>query len=477
MKSQQLLSKKAILTWLSGLFILTSASAQTPCVGGMAGVYPCHDVDLVSYLSNANTGGGNGNDVWGWTSPTGREFVIYGKSTGTAFIEITIPTAPAYKGFLPTHTTNSTWRDIKVYADHAFIVSEAGNHGMQIFDLTQLLPQDSYPLTFTETAYYDGFGDAHNIVINEESARAYAVGTNTFGGGLHIMDISDPLNPVLIGDFTEGGYVHDAQVVIYNGPDADYIGREIAMCCNGSSFKIADVTNASDVVQLATTGYTGQGYIHQGWLTDDHKYFLLGDEGDENGSGVNTTTYIWDVQDLTDPQLIGSFVSTEAAIDHNQYITGGFNFQSNYRAGLRILDIENVANAVLTEVAFFDVVPADNNAGFSGSWSNYPYFPSGHVAVTSIGDGIFLVKPNALEGCTDPSSSNYSAVASVDDGSCDAQGCAADYNNDNVVNTQDLLILLSEFGCVSGCLYDLDGDDIVNTQDLLIFLAQFGSPC
>lgn len=55
--------------------------------------------------------------------------------------------------------------------------------------------------------------------------------------------------------------------------------------------------------------------------------------------------------------------------------------------------------------------------------------------------------------------------------------CLGDFNNDGTVNTQDLLILLSQFGCSSDCQADLNGDDVVNTLDLLVFLAFFGLDC
>ena len=100
------------------------------------------------------------NDIWGWTDPLdGKEYALLGRTTGTAFIDITDPNNPVYLGNLPTHTVSSLWRDIKVYTDHAFIVSEASGHGMQVFDLTQLRNVPNPPVTFTADAHYSGFGN------------------------------------------------------------------------------------------------------------------------------------------------------------------------------------------------------------------------------------------------------------------------------------------------------------------------------
>ena len=399
----------------------SSLSAQTPCVNGMAAGYPCSNVDFLSFTAGSALGGGNMNDIWGWTDPVyGTEYVLLGRTSGTAFIDISDPVNPLYLGNLPASGSNSLWRDIKVDGNYAYIVSEAGGHGMQIFDLTKLRNVVNPPVTFSEDAHYSGWGNAHNLVINEASNRAYGVGTNTSSGGLHIVDISDPLNPETIGDFSEDGYTHDAQVVNYIGPDAAYAGSEIAFACNENSITVIDVTDPTDAVQLSRTTYNSQ-YSHQGWLTEDHKYFLSGDELDENYDGVNTTTFIWDVQDLNAPFLLGTFVSSTPAIDHNLYIKDNLCYQSNYRAGLRIANLDNIASGMMTEVGFFDVYPSSDAAGFNGTWSNYPYFASGVVAVSHIEEGLFLLSlsGNISDlGCTDPTACNYDPDAIEDNGLC-----------------------------------------------------------
>ncbi|NQX92461.1 MAG: choice-of-anchor B family protein, partial [Flavobacteriales bacterium] len=376
--------KKELLV-VAIVLIAATSFAQSLCENGLAaGLYPCKNVDLLSTLGTGDLGGGNieMNDIWGWVDPnSGREFVIIGKTNGTSFVEVTDPVNPVYLGDLPTHTVNSIWRDIKVYNNHAFIVSEASGHGMQVFDLTQLLSVAS-PQTFTNTAHYGSFGNAHNIVINESVGRAYAVGTNTFSGGLHIVDISDPANPTILGDYADDGYTHDAQVVTYSGPDADYGGVEVAINCNEDAVTIVNVDDPSDTQTISTISYPGFEYTHQGWLTDDQRYLLVDDELDENGNGHNTRTYIFNVEDLDAPVYLGFYESTEAAIDHNLYNDANLCYQSNYRSGLRILDITDVANANLTEVAYFDLYPQSNSAQFNGAWSSYPYFPSGVVAVS-----------------------------------------------------------------------------------------------
>ena len=371
------------------------AMGKTPCVGGMAGTFPCHNVDLASFLPVSDIGGGSVNDVWGWTDPlTGKEYAIVGRSNGTSFVDISNPEQPTYLGNLPPHSVDSVWRSIKVYADHAFIVSEADNHGMQVFDLTRLRNVAAPPVAFTENAHYAGFRRAHTLAVNEATGFAYAAGSkDTCAGGLHVVDIRNPAAPVFAGCVGQDGYTHETQCVIYRGPDLEYQGHEVCFNSNEDTLTIVDVTNKSEPKQLSRTTYAGVGYTHQGWLTEDHKHFLLDDELDEKNTGVKSTTYIWNVADLDAPSMMGVYSGLSSAIDHNLYIRGSRAYQANYRSGLRILDITNVGAAGLSELAFFDVYPVDDEPQFNGAWSNFPFFPSGIVIVGGIEQGLFVLRP------------------------------------------------------------------------------------
>jgi hypothetical protein len=83
-------------------------------------------------------------------------------------------------------------------------------------------------------------------------------------------------------------------------------------------------------------------------------------------------------------------------------------------------------------------------------------------------------------GCTDTAACNYDMNATIDDGSCEytsCHNCPGDLSGDNIVNTVDLLLFLSNFGCDGTCSGDINNDDLVNTVDLLLFLSYFGNTC
>ena len=379
------------------LFEISEKKAKVACSNGSAGGYPCSKVDLLAFVSKNNMGGNgsNLNDIWGWTDPeTGNEIAIVGRENGTSFVDVTDGVNPVFIGFLSSHNGGSTsWRDIKVYKDHAFIVSELSGEGMQIFDLRTLKNIDPGS-TLQETAHFSDFGNAHNIVINEDSGFAYAVGSNRCGRGLNMIDISNPQSPTSVGCFSSDGYTHDAQCVIYNGPDSEHVGKEICVAYNEDTVTIVDVSNKSNPRQLSRTGYSGSEYTHQGWFVDDsHSIIIANDELDEQRQGVNTTSYIFDVSNLDRPVLIDTYVGPTSAIDHNLYVKDGLVYESNYRAGLRILSTEDVENGKLSQVAYFDTIPNSNSASFSGTWSNYPFFASGKVITSDIGNGLFILEP------------------------------------------------------------------------------------
>jgi choice-of-anchor B domain-containing protein len=404
---------KSLLIFAATILVL-HANAQTPCADGFAGNYPCRNMDLMKFMTLQECGcdaSGNSNDVWGWASPTtGKEYAILGCSNVTSFIDVTDPVNPILIGTLPTHSVNSLWRDVESRGNWLYVVSEAQGHGMQIFDLNQLDEVNGVPVVFSETAHYPGFGNCHTVNVDPVSGYVYAYGTNTFNGGEHIVDVSDPLNPVLAGGYDASGYTHDGFAWTYDGPDADYTGREIVIACNGRSnsdndkLVFVDVTVKTDCQLIGEYNFGGQattGYFHQGWITKDKKHFLMNDELDEMALGndqqpYGTRTHIFDITNLDNVIYEGFYEGTSFAIDHNLYALDHFIYESNYRSGVRVLDAIRVQNSILSEVAFFDVIPANDFAQFSGTWSNYPYLPSGIVLASSMYDGMFIVKPTII---------------------------------------------------------------------------------
>lgn len=361
------------------------------CAGGSAGDFSCAGIDLKQRVALATMQGTTGNDIWGWVdAQSGSEYALMGMTNGTAFVDVSDPENPVFLGILPTETVDSSWRDIKVYADHVYIVADgAGAHGMQVFDLTRLRTAVP-PETFVADAVYGDFADAHNLAINEGTGFAYIVGTNTCGKGLHIVDINMPINPMFVACHTDFS-VHDTQCVSYRGPDADHANSEICVSAAEDRIEIVDVTDNLFPVSISNEVYPDLAFVHQAWLTEDHQFVLVGDEIDELTFGVPTRTHVFDVTDLDAPAYVFTYEAATASIDHNLYVLGNRVFQANYTTGLRVLEFGDLANSELMEIAFFDTFPDSDAVDFDGAWSVYPYFPSGTIIVSDISNGLFIL--------------------------------------------------------------------------------------
>lgn len=367
--------------------------------------FTANNVQLLSWLTLGDLSGAatSGNDCWGYTSPSGREYAIIGTSDGTAFVEVTDPGAATLVAFRTG--PNSLWRDMKTYGDNAYVVSEGGS-GIQIFDMSAI---DSGTVTLVNTITTGGCTTAtHNVVIDTTSGFLYRCGGSgspCAGGapqGLVVYNLgSNPDNPPFAGLYSTR-YVHDAQVVVSTRPGA-LNGAQLAFCAadDGSgggtaNLHILNVTNKASITTVATAAYTSNAFSHQIWLTPDQRYAYLNDELDEQTFGFNTRTRVFDVSNPSSPAFLGFFSSGTTSIDHNLYVRSDNKiFEANYRSGLRVFD--NTSPTAPTVYGFFDTYEPDDGADFNGLWSNYPFFPSGTVIGSDFEKGLFVWRLGAAK--------------------------------------------------------------------------------
>jgi len=403
----------------------SEAPSYTPCNNGKSEQYTCKNIDLYAHVDISELSGDELSDIWGWIDPeTGKEYAILGLINGVDIVDVTDPSDPWVVGFIPEPGASQTksvtfqahddggglkgdspWRDMKVHRNTLYIVSEQAGYGLQYFDLNQLRDVEDPPVEFSDFQRYTEFGNAHNIFINKASDYLYVVGSTTGlrcaeQGGLHMIDISTPDQPKFAGcfvdenagGFTTNGYIHDTQCVIYSGPDQDYQGKEICFNSSEEVFLISDVTEKNNPISISMETYSDAGYIHQGWLSEDQRYFFMNDELDERYNHTNTKTYVWDLQDLDTPEMIGHYKHNTPSIDHNLYIKGNLMYQANYTAGLRILDVGNPNPQNISEVAYFDTTPGDESVTFGGLWSVYPWLSGDKIIVSDIKKGLFILR-------------------------------------------------------------------------------------
>ncbi len=424
-----------LLCWA---FVAATANAQ----------YASSNMTLADQFDLNQIGGGSGADIWGWTDPmTNREYALMARSNGTAFVDVTDPFNSVYLGNLPSAAGNDIWRDVKTYGNYAYIVADGsvGPHGLQVFDLTNLRGVTS-PQTFSTTFNENSFRNAHNIAINEESGFAYVIGSNESGGRALAYDLSNPGVPAFVNSIDVDGYIHDAQIVTYHGPDPTYAGREVMFSASSNDFVIIDVDDKSAPFRIWEDTYPGVQYVHQGWLSEDHTIFYQNDELD------STWTHRWDVSDLDEPVYLGSTpISPGAgsAIDHNLYVKGNYIYAANYTSGVRLFEITDPTAATFDEVGWLDTYPANNGSSYNGAWSVYPYFESGTIISSDINSGLFVSRVDVRP---------------------------ADFNADGFVNCDDIDQLTKAIASQSEQpWFDLTGDGDLDLDDRDAWLSAAGT--
>ena len=400
---------------------LSQSQNNEACVDGRAGAFSCRNVDLVSHVPLP--AGQSGNDIWGHVDlNTGIEYAIMGFTDGTRVYSLEDPSSPQLVGHQSGIRTS--WRDFKVlqyfdetlnaYQAYAYVSSEASN-GIQIIDLNNLpqsisLAHSDRTFDSAHNVYISNVDYSLNMAINGMQPRLQVVGADGFGGAFTSFDLTNPTAPVKSYDINStlaSNYTHDGSSMVVDDIRAtrDCVNSLNGKCdvfidFNEKQIRLWDNTVPAETTELGSVGYDdvalSNQYVHSGWWHDDKRHIYVHDEFDESRGNLNTTVRIIDAQDLTNPVIVGKWVSNNRTIDHNGFVKGNRYYMSNYERGLTILDISDPVNPV--EIGYFDTFPSSNNASFNGAWGTYPYLPSGNILISDINSGLYVVKDTSRDG-------------------------------------------------------------------------------
>ena len=402
---------------------LKSNSAATDCVGGMAGSFPCSNIDLLAHIAD-RTPVSRGADIWGFMDlNSNREYVVVSYSTGVAVFDVTDPEDPREIDFINGQST--TWRDIKIHQfwnasdgrwnAYAYVSADSASDGLFVIDLSRL------PHSISRVSYNSDFEEAHNIYLlgaefstglanSSDTPNLILAGANRSDGRFRAYNLANSASPAFIAapqtpSNQPGGdrlYMHDAasMVVTDARKDSQCVNAagqdhcDILFDFNEDSADIWDVSDPQNPSRLSRFPYSNSAYTHSGWPSEDQQYLFIQDELDEQDNGLSTTLRVVSIADLTAPTLAGTWVGPTRAIDHNGFVRGNRYYMSNYARGLTVLDITNAASPVA--VGRFDTFPSSDNTGFPGNWGTYPFLPSGNIALSDIDSGFYMVADNTL---------------------------------------------------------------------------------
>ncbi|MCH7774130.1 MAG: choice-of-anchor B family protein [Bacteroidetes bacterium] len=307
------------------------------------------------------------NDIWGYVDGQGIEYALLGTRGGTSIIRLDDPANPQEVAFIPG--PQSIARDIKVHGQYAYVVTEGTGtgQGLQIIDLSNL--PNSVTLVNTIDTW---FSSAHNIYI--DNGFAYVIGTDQPGGGMHILDLSVPENPTHPAYYSGSGYVHDV-----------YVWDDTVVVCAGpsSEYHLVNVSNKTNPQFISASSPISGIYAHSGWMTEDKRYFIAAEE-----SNVRDLI-VYDLQDRsTWDVVVPSWQMSGNSPIHNIFVLGNYAHISYYKDGYVVLDISDPTAPTIA--GQYDTFPGSGGT-YDGAWGCYPYLPSGHIIISDMSTGLYIL--------------------------------------------------------------------------------------
>ena len=232
-----------------------------------------------------------------------------------------------------------------------------------------------------------------------------------------IVDISDPVNPAVVGAFqaahnvfVEGSYLYmsfelppglrifdistdpTAPQLVWEGSNASG-GHDVAVIRDRMyDFHGTDATYIYDVHDPTNPQLLGEvrnpgTFHHSGWVTEDDNFIFI---CDEIAADPLPDVTIWDISDPASPVLVGD-IRDETARIHNLFIIDDLAYVSYYRAGFKIFNVSTPE-----EPRLLDQFTTNLNGGigigngFLGAFGVYPFSPSGNIFVSDIDNGLFV---------------------------------------------------------------------------------------
>lgn len=380
-----------LLLLLIPLFTVAQSSSNLSLVGSFE--YNNTGVDINgSYYPN------QANDIWGYVSPDGIEYALVGTMSGFSVVSLADPANPVEMFFI--EGTYSVWRDIKVWNNYAYVVSDGTSEGLLIVDLSDM-SGETYTYTTLDNNEDYMFTKAHNIFI-DEFGKGYAFGGNVVAGGsqndgalifdVTQTDLSTNTLPTNLGHVDQF-YLHDGMVrgdTLWGA--AIYEGRFYAV-------DVSDPTNTAVFNGGLAYHATPNEFAHNCWISDDGNTLFTTDEV----SGAYVASYdVSDLSNIYELDRIQSSPDLGTVIPHNTHVMGDFLVTSYYRDGVVVHDA--TYPNLMVEVAHYDSYIGEGD-GFGGCWGAYPWLPSGLILATdrtssTNGEAILLVlQPEFLQAC------------------------------------------------------------------------------
>jgi choice-of-anchor B domain-containing protein len=216
---------------------------------------------------------------------------------------------------------------------------------------------------------------------------------------IHLYDVSDPGNPAALSSiFAQNATAHDIHV-----RDGRLFGSYMALAPGqDAELVVASVVDPAHPAVTARVHYPGAVLTHSSWLTGNGAILYVADEI------VNAPIRIFDVSDLAQPVLVGTYQPRMGTVPHHFHVRDGrFAYLSHYKHGVEVIDISDPLRPRL--VGFYDthpgaaadvqpthagsLAPAHEKGGglYEGVWG-VDWTEDGRIVVSDINRGVFLLR-------------------------------------------------------------------------------------
>eukprot|EP00555_Chaetoceros_dichaeta_P007718 CAMPEP_0198258614 /NCGR_PEP_ID=MMETSP1447-20131203/7985_1 /TAXON_ID=420782 /ORGANISM="Chaetoceros dichaeta, Strain CCMP1751" /LENGTH=448 /DNA_ID=CAMNT_0043945777 /DNA_START=93 /DNA_END=1436 /DNA_ORIENTATION=+ len=299
------------------------------------------------------------NGIWGFTKGS-REYALQCNSIGLNVVDVTTTNLVLIQTIaMPGGTT---WRDVATNGNYAYVAAQGGSNPVAwVVNLSELSGtsaqgSNSNPISASNIKNIGNQGWGHTMNVWNDLLFLNGAGGGTFG--CRIFDLlPDPMSPKFITTST-GGECHDSY--------GQRIGqRDVLFSADGmmGQYRLLDISNIRNSNQIPKIGETNSvngAYAHSNVVSDDGKTLFVFDEFNEFDIGV------YDISDLSNPQLITTFQwsgeqSEGNSIVHNGMILGNYLIVAYYQAGLRVFDVSNTSN--IQEVGKYETFRDPNGDG------------------------------------------------------------------------------------------------------------------
>lgn len=357
-------------------------------------------------LSSVARGGVAG--TWGYTAPDGSRYGIMGTAKGILVLDLRNPAVPRVVDEIdgPTNTTSpgTYWREMRVYGNYAYIVSEHDNFrgGVMILDLSKLPDSVSYVKSFIPK---DGTMRSHTIDIDTVRGLAYIQRRNNgaapvplaplkeksfYSGGalrdpggheahapnegaIEIWDLkTDPVNPKYVTTFNSGRNIHDMTAV----------GEKVFVAeGEAHSFSIWNVSNPAAPVLEVRWAVPGN-FAHNIWPSGDGTLVVTTEE-----VPAGLPARVWKLNGTSAPTQLSSF-KVGTGTPHNVIVEGRMAYVSHYTEGAAVVDLADPANPKV--VLRYDTSP-ESGPGYAGCWGVYKFPGQPLMMCSDISTGFHLI--------------------------------------------------------------------------------------